>query len=83
MTSVDDLLAALQVTRESLPHGAVDEYRARLDDVEQHVLTALRTSRDEGAVIAAIAQAREDGSADIRNCLAKLDELIGTAGSQW
>lgn len=61
MASVDDLLAVLQVTRESLPHDAVDE----------------------DAVIAAIAQAREDGSAQIRNCLAKLDALIGTAGSQW
>ncbi|GAA4884394.1 hypothetical protein H7X46_23500 [Pseudonocardia sp. C8] len=83
MTSVDDLLAALQVTRESLPHDAVDEYRSRLDGVEQQVLTALRTSRDEGAVLAVIAKAREDGSTQIQNCLTSLDELIASAGNHW
>lgn len=83
MTSLDDLFAALHVTRESLPHGAVDEYRSRLDGVEQQVLMALRTSRDEGTVVAAIAQAREDGTTQIRNCLARLDELIAAAGNHW
>jgi hypothetical protein len=83
MTSIDDLLAALLVTRESLPYGVVDEYRSRLTGVEQQVQVALRTSHDEGSVLATIVQAREDGSANIQNCLAKLDELIASAGDHW
>lgn len=83
MTSIDDLLSALLVTRESLPHGVVDEYRARLTGVEQQVQGALRTSRDEDTVLAAIIHARDEGSRYIRNCLARLDELIASAANHW
>lgn len=83
MTSVDDLFAALQGVRETLPREAADEYRSRMDSIEQQVSAALRTSCDEAELMGIIAKAREDGTEQIRNCLTRLDELIETAGSHW
>lgn len=83
MTSVDDLLAALQGVRETLPHHAAEEYRTRMDSIEQQVSATIRTSCDETELMGVIAKAREDGTEQIRNCLARLDELIATAGNHW
>ncbi|MBB5155959.1 hypothetical protein [Saccharopolyspora phatthalungensis] len=83
MTSVDELLAALQGVRETLPHDAAEEYRTRMDSAEQQVLAVLRTSRDEAHLRGIVAKAREDGTEQIRNCMTKLDELIAAAGSHW
>lgn len=67
MTSVDDLLAALQGVRETLPHDAAEEYRTRMDAAEQQVVAAIRTSCDEAALLGIVAKAREDGTEQIRN----------------
>lgn len=83
MTSVNDLLAALQGVRETLPHDAAEEYRTRMDAAEQQVVAAIRTSRDETELLGMVAKAREDGTKQIRNCMTRLDELIAAAGSHW
>lgn len=54
-----------------------------MDSVEQQVSAAIRTSCDETLLMGVIAKAREEGTERIRNCLARLDELIATAGNHW
>lgn len=83
MTSVDQLLAALQGIRETVPHHAAEEYRTRMDSIEQQVSAVIRTSRDETELRGAIVKAREEGTEQIRTVLGRLDQLIETAGNRW
>ncbi|GAA4850220.1 hypothetical protein GCM10025787_36500 [Saccharopolyspora rosea] len=54
-----------------------------MGSIEQQVSAAIRTSCDETELMGVIAKAREDGTEQIRNCLARLDELIAAAGNHW
>lgn len=83
MTSVDQLLAALQGIRETVPHQAAEEYHTRMESIQQQVNAAIRTSRDETELLGVIVKASEEGAEQIRTVLGRLDQLIETAGNHW